>query len=222
MNNVVSTGPAMPPIHMHVGDLPAGLDFGPELAVDTETNGLSAVFNRLCLVQLRGRDTDIHLVQIKRDQTTAPNLKKLLEDRKTVKILQYARVDMAFLKQHLNIACQPVFCTKIASKLTRTYTDRHGLKELTRELLNVDISKYQQQSDWAVDHLNDEQKAYAASDVLYMHTLMDKLTVMLKRESRMEVAQGCFNFLPTRATLDLIGWDDMDILAHGKGHYARD
>jgi ribonuclease D len=214
--------PAMPSIHLHVGDLPEGIDFEGEIAVDTETNGLSAVFNRLCLIQLRGRKGDIHLVQIKRGQTKAPNLKKLLENKKTVKILQYARVDMAFMRQHLNINCAPVFCTKIASKLVRTYSSRHGLKELTRELLNVDISKYEQQSDWGVEKLTEDQKVYAASDVLYLHALKDKMTEMLTREGRMEIAQKCFDFLPARAELDCIGWDDMDILAHGKGHYVKD
>lgn len=211
----------MPTIHFHVGDLPAGIDLGAEIAVDTETNGLSPTFNRLCLVQLRGRDTDVHLVQIAIGQTSAPNLKKLLEDKKSVKILQYARIDMAFMKQ-IGIDCAPVYCTKIASKLVRTYTERHGLKDLLRELVNVDISKYQQQSDWGVETLTEDQKSYAASDVLYLHALMDRLNVMLKREKRDGIAQECFDFLPTRATLDCIGWFDMDIFAHNKGAYARD
>ncbi len=214
-------GTTLPPIHVHQGDLPAGLDLGLEIAVDTETNGLSSVFNRLCLVQLCGRNTDVHLVQITRDQNSAPHLKKLLEDQKSVKILHYARVDVAFMRQ-LDIHCAPVFCTKIASKLVRTYTERHGLKELLRELLNIDVSKYQQQSDWGIDTLSDDQHAYAASDVLYLHTLMDKLIVLLKREGRLDMAQHCFNFLPTRAGLDRMGWDDMDIFAHGQGHYVRD
>lgn len=211
-----------PRIHFHVGDLPEGIDLGSEIAVDLETNGLSAVFNRICLVQLRGRNTDIHLVQIKPGQTRAPNLKKLLENKKSVKILQYARIDMAFLRYNLNINCAPVFCTKIASKLVRTYTDRHGLKELLREFFNIDISKQQQQSDWGVDNLSEEQKEYAASDVLYLHDLKDKMIELLKREKRLEIAQKCFDFLPARAELDCIGWDDMDILAHNKGIYARD
>lgn len=212
---------AMPPIHYHVGDLPAGIDLGSEIAVDTETNGLSPTFNRLCLVQLRGRDTDIHLVKIEYGQTKAPNLKKLLESKKSTKILQYARIDMAFLKQ-LGIHCAPVYCTKIASKLVRTYSDRHGLGELLREQFNIDISKYQQRSDWGVEKLSDDQLAYAASDVLYLHILMDRMTELLKREKLYDIAQKCFDFLPTRATLDCIGWFDMDIFAHNKGAYARD
>ena len=209
------------PIHYHIGDLPAGIDLGTEIAVDTETNGLSPTFNRLCLIQLRGRDTDVHLIKIDIGQKSAPNLKKLLEDKKSVKILQYARIDMAFLKQ-LDIACAPVYCTKIASKLVRTYSDRHGLGELLREQFNIDISKLQQRSDWGVDTLSEEQKAYAASDVLYLHILMDRMTALLKREGLFDIAQKCFDFLPTRAELDCIGWFDMDIFAHNKGAYARD
>jgi ribonuclease D len=222
MSVLPSSGSSMPSIHFHIGDLPADIDLGTEIAVDTETNGLHPVFNRLCLVQLRGRDTDIHLVQIKIGQTSAPNLKALLENPKSVKILQYARVDMSFIWQQLGIMCAPVFCTKIVSKLIRTYSDRHGLKELLREYLNVDISKYEQRSDWGVDHLTEDQKNYAASDVLYLHDLKDKMVHLLQREGRADIAQRCFDFLPTRAELDCIGWYDTDIFAHGKGHYARD
>lgn len=211
-----------PAIHLHQGDLPADLDLGAEIAVDIEMNGLSPTFNRICLVQLRGRDTDVHLVKIAFGQTKAPHLKKMLENKKSLKIMQYARTDMAFLLRQLNIKCAPVFCTKIASKLVRTYSDRHGLKELTHELLGIDISKYQQRSDWGVETLTEDQLTYAASDVLYLHALKDKLVALLKRENRSAIAQKCFDFLPARAELDCIGWDDMDIFAHNKGHYQRD
>ncbi|HEY1096063.1 MAG TPA: ribonuclease D [Alphaproteobacteria bacterium] len=214
--------PPVPRIHFHVGDLPEGIDLGSEIAVDIETNGIKPTFNRVCLIQLRGRNTDIHLIQIKYGQTKAPNLRKLLESKKSVKIMQYARTDIAFMKNQLNISCMPIFCTKIASKLVRTYTERHGLKELMREFFNIDISKQQQQSDWGVDKLSEEQKEYAASDVLYLHDLKDKMVELLEREKRMHIAQKCFEFLPTRAELDCQGWDDMDIFAHNKGIYARD
>jgi ribonuclease D len=218
----LSISASSPSIHLHLGDLPADLDLGSEIAIDLEMNGLSPTFNRICLVQLRGRNTDIHLVKIAFGQTNAPHLKKLLENKKSIKILQYARTDMAFLYRQLGISCNPVFCTKIASKLVRTYSDRHGLKELTSELLGIDISKYQQRSDWGAETLTDDQLAYAASDVLHLHDLMDKFIALLKREHRTDIAQKCFDFLPARAELDCIGWDDMDIFAHNKGHYQRD
>lgn len=203
-----------PTIHFHKNDLPAGLDLGSEIAIDTETLGLRLLHDRLCLVQLRGRDTDIHLVQITSGQKDAPNLKALLENKNTVKIFHYARFDVAIMKQWLNIDCINIYCTKIASKLTRTYTDRHGLKDLTREAVGVDISKQQQLSDWAQDDLTQDQLAYAASDVLYLHQLMDFTKERLERDGRMNMAQACFEFLPARAALDLAGWEERDIFAH--------
>jgi len=211
-----------PRIHLHEGDLPADHGMTGDLAVDTETTGLHPVFTRLCLVQLRARDGDIHLVRIGAKQTKAPILKKLLEDRKTIKIFHYARADIGFLQQHLGINCQPLFCTKMASKLARTNIERHGLKDTLRDLFSIDVSKYQQQTDWSVTTLTEEQKHYAASDVLHLHALKDKMVELLTREERMDIAQKCFDFLPVRAQLDRSGWYDMDIFAHGKGHYARD
>lgn len=203
-----------PKIHLHQNDLPAGLDLGTEIGVDTETRGLRLLHDRLCLIQLRGRNTDIHLVKIAKGQKNAPNLKKLLEDRNSVKIFHFARFDVAFLKHWLNIDCGPVFCTKIASKLVRTYTDRHGLKDLTREVVGVDISKQQQLSDWGADQLTQDQIDYAGSDVLYLHQLMDNMRERLVREDLMGIAQACYDFLPARAALDLAGWEERDIFAH--------
>lgn len=201
-------------IHFHRDDLPAGIDFGDRVAVDTETMGLIPGRDRLCLVQLSAGDGDAHLVQIRQDVRTAENLKALMTNPDVVKIFHFARFDIAAIKNGLGVDTAPVFCTKIASKLCRTYTDRHGLKDLTRELIGVDLSKQQQSSDWGADDLTPEQMDYAASDVLYLHQLMDVLVPRLSREGRLEMAEACFRFLPTRAELDLVGWPETDIFAH--------
>ena len=203
-----------PKIHLHQKDLPGNLDLGSEIAVDCEMMGLNLTRDRLCLVQLRGRDTDIHLVQIHREQDEAPNLKKILEDKNSVKIFHFARIDIAVLNAWLSIGCEPLYCTKIASKLTRTYTERHGLKDLTREVTGVDLSKQQQLSDWGQEKLSQDQIDYAASDVMHLHAVMDHTKQILTRENRLEIAQACFDFLPVRAALDLMGWEDSDIFAH--------
>ena len=199
---------------VHVGDLPDGLDLGPVVAVDTETMGLNPVRDRLCVVQLSSGDGTAHLVRLPKGTRRAPNLTGLLADPAVLKLFHFARFDVAVLKAYLGVDTAPVYCTKIASKLVRTYTDRHGLKDLTRELLNVDLSKQQQSSDWGADPLDSEQIAYAASDVLYLHRLRDRLDAMLVREGRTELAARCFAFLPTRAALDLGGWEAIDIFAH--------
>ncbi len=201
-------------IRLHKGDLPDGLDLGPVVAIDTETLGLNPQRDRLCLVQLSGGDGNAELVQIARGQKRAPNLERLLVNPKVLKLLHFARFDLAILAQTFGAMPGPVYCTKIASKLTRTYTDRHGLKDLVRELLSVEISKQQQSSDWGADVLSDAQQAYAASDVLYLHQLKARLDAMLAREGRAELAAACFEFLPTRARLDLAGWPETDIFAH--------
>ena len=201
-------------IHLHKGDLPDGLDLGPAVAIDSETMGLDPHRDRLCLVQLSAGDGDAHLVQFAKGTYDAPNLKALLADPTKVKIFHFARFDVAVLSHYLGVTCTPVYCTKIASKLIRTYTDRHGLKDLCRELLGVDISKQQQSSDWGADDLTPAQLQYAASDVLYLHQLVEKLDVMLEREGRAHLADACFRFLPTRAELDLAGWAETDIFAH--------
>lgn len=201
-------------IHLHTDDLPSGLDFGASVAVDSETLGLNPHRDRLCVVQLSAGDGDAHLVQLQRDAYDAPNLKALLGDPAVTKIFHFARFDLAALFHHLGVMATPVYCTKIASKLTRTYTDRHGLKDLCRELLQVDLSKVQQSSDWGAASLSDEQQAYAASDVLYLHALKDVLDARLAREDRTAFADACFEFLPTRARLDLAGWPETDIFAH--------
>ena len=201
-------------IHLHHGDLPHGLDFGPVVAVDTETMGLNPLRDRLCVVQLSSGDGDVHLVQIARGQKAAPNLARLLGDRDVLKLFHFARFDIAALRNGLGVDTAPVYCTKIASKLVRTYTDRHGLKYLLAEMLDVDISKQQQSSDWGADELSEAQLAYAASDVLYLHRLKAALDARLEREGRLALAQACFDFLPTRATLDLAGWPELDIFAH--------
>jgi len=201
-------------VHFHKNDLPAGLDFGKSVAVDTETQGLSLVRDKLCLVQLSSGDGDAHIVQVNRQSFDCPNLKALLADDDIVKIYHFARFDVAILKRDLGIDATPVFCTKIASGLVRTYTDRHGLKDICRELLSVDLSKQQQSSDWAGDELSEAQLNYAASDVLYLHQLKNVLTARLLRENRLELAQSCFDFLPIRADLDLAGWEDIDIFSH--------
>ena len=201
-------------VHLHRGDLPGDVTFGPQVAVDTETLGLSLVRDKLCLVQLSDGDGDIHLVQLDRDSYDAPNLKALLINPKIEKLLHFARFDIAMIQRDLNVAMAPVFCSKIASKLVRTYTDRHGLKDLVKELLGKDISKEQQSSDWGAADLNDAQLAYAAMDVVHLHALRAKLDVMLAREGRTALAAACFAFLPTRVALDLAGWEEVDIFAH--------
>lgn len=199
---------------LHLGDLPGGLSFGTSVAVDTETLGLNTHRDPLCLVQLSAGDGSAHLVQLDRGSYDAPNLKALLADPDVLKIFHFARFDLAAIRHYLDVACAPVYCTKIASKLVRTYTDRHGLKDLCREILDVDLSKQQQSSDWGADKLSEEQLAYAASDVLYLHRLRDGLNSMLEREGREHLAAKMFEFLPTRAELDLAGWPDVDLFAH--------
>ncbi|WP_422368986.1 ribonuclease D [Pelagibius sp.] len=205
---------ANPEIHLHRGDLPSGLDFGRAVAVDSETMGLDLPRDRLCLLQLSAGDGVCHLVQFPKGQYDAPNLKALLSDPKVTKLFHFARFDVAAIRRYLEIDCTPVYCTKIASKLVRTYTDRHGLKDLCRELLGVEISKQQQSSDWGAEELSRDQLNYAASDVLYLHRLKTTLDEMLAREGRSDLAQACFDFLPTRAALDLAGWNEIDIFAH--------
>lgn len=201
-------------VHLHKHDLPDGIDFGSSVAVDTETQGLSLVRDKLCLVQLSAGDGDAHIVQMDRSSYDAPNLKALMSDPKVTKIFHFARFDVAMMMRDLGVNVAPVFCTKIASGLVRTYTDRHGLKDLTRELLNVDLSKQQQSSDWAAENLTEAQLNYAASDVLYLHQLKTILSARLMREHRWDMAQGCFEFLKTRAELDMAGWADVDIFSH--------
>jgi ribonuclease D len=199
---------------LHRSDLPNGLDLGPIVAIDSETMGLIPRRDRLCLVQLSGGDGNAHLVQIDADQTEAPNLCAMLADQNRLKLFHFGRFDIAVLLHRFGVLATPVYCTKIASKLVRTYTDRHGLKELVRELLEIDISKQQQSSDWGADALTSAQVDYAASDVLYLHRIMNVLDERLVRESRAELARACFDFLPHRAALDLAGWHDVDIFAH--------
>ncbi len=201
-------------IYLHKNDLPAGLSFPNGVAIDSETMGLNPVRDRLCLVQLSAGDGDAHLVQFTGRDYSAPNLKKLLADTKTDKIFHFARFDIAAIKAYLGVECAPVYCTKTASRLARTFTDRHSLKELCRELLGIELSKQQQSSDWGAETLSEDQKYYAASDVLYLHQLREKLDIMLKREGRDTLARACFDFLPARAALDLEGWPDFDIFAH--------
>jgi ribonuclease D len=201
-------------IKVHQGDLPEGLDFGSMVAVDTETMGLSAHRDKLCVVQLSAGDDDAHLVQLDRSTYRAPRLKALMENPGVTKIFHYARFDVGMLKAYLGADTGPVYCTKIASRLARTYTDRHGLKDLVREMLGIELSKQQQSSDWGTPVLSDAQKQYAALDVVYLHELKVRLDQMLRREGRMELAQACFEFLPTRAALDLAGWPEEDIFAH--------
>ena len=202
-------------VHAHVGDLPESLDLGDVIAVDSETMGLNPNRDRLCLVQLSSGDGDAHLVQFPPHKGyDAPQLKALLGDPNRLKLLHFARFDIAMVERWLGVTMAPVYCTKIASKLTRTYTDRHGLKDNCRELLDVDLSKQQQSSDWGAETLSDAQKAYAASDVLHLHALKAKLDVMLAREGRTDLARACFEFLPYRAKLDLAGWEETDIFAH--------
>ena len=207
------TGPQTT-IRFHEGDLPAGADFGAAVAVDTETMGLNPHRDRLCVVQLSRGDGSADVVRIARSQTRAPNLEALLVNPNVVKIFHFARFDIAALFNRFGVMTAPVYCTKIASKLTRTYTDRHGLKDLLRETLGVEISKQQQSSDWGADALTEAQLAYAASDVLHLHKVREKLDLMLEREGRAGVAAACFDFLPTRARLDLMGWPETDIFSH--------
>jgi ribonuclease D len=200
--------------HLHIGDLPDGLDLGPSVAIDCETMGLNPHRDRLCVVQLSGGDGDAHLVQIAPGQTRAPNLERLLADERVLKIFHFGRFDIAALLNAFGVRAAPVYCTKIASKLCRTYTDRHGLKYLLEELVGIDISKQQQMSDWGAETLTDAQLAYAASDVLYLHRLKEALDRRLAREGRTALAEACFRFLPARAELDLAGWPELDIFAH--------
>ena len=200
--------------HVYQGDLPDNLDLGSIVAIDCETMGLKPYRDRLCVVQLSGGDGNAHLVQIAKGQTSAPNLCKLLENPEVLKLFHFGRFDIAAMYHTFGALTAPVYCTKIASKLVRTYTDRHGLKNLLQELLDVDISKQQQSSDWGADKLSDAQVSYAASDVLYLHRLRDVLNERLEREERAEIAQACFDFLPQRALLDLQGWPDEDIFSH--------
>jgi len=201
-------------IHLHHGDLPDGLDLGERVAIDTETMGLEPRRDRLCLAQLSAGDGVAHLVKFQRARYDAPNLRRLLCDPGVVKLFHFGRFDIAVLGHYLGAFASPVYCTKIASRLTRTYTDRHGLRDLCRDLLGVEISKQQQISDWGAESLSEEQKAYAASDVLYLNRLREQLDVLLAREGRSEIAQACFDFLPTRARLDLLGWAERDIFDH--------
>jgi ribonuclease D len=201
-------------ITLHRGDLPADLSFGPTVAIDTETMGLNPHRDRLCLVQLSAGDGNAHLVQMPRGPYKAPHLAALLADPKVLKLFHFGRFDIAMLEHALGVRCEPVYCTKIAARLTRTFTDRFGLKDLCKELLGVDLSKQQQTSDWGADALSEEQLAYAASDVLYLHALKTKLDALLEREGRSELAAAAFQFLPTRARLDVAGWPDVDIFEH--------
>jgi ribonuclease D len=199
---------------LHRGDLPDLLRYGREVAIDTETMGLDPHRDRLCVVQLSPGDGSADVVQIPQDAREAPNLVKLLTDPNVTKIFHYARFDMAVLKQRFGVLTGPVYCTKIASRLVRTYTDRHGLKDLARELVGVEMSKIQQSSDWGAEKISEAQLDYAASDVLYLHDIKRHLDRMLKREGRTALAEACFNFLPTRIELDLLGWPEEDIFAH--------
>lgn len=202
-------------ITLHKGDLPSDLDLGAVVAVDTEAMGLDPHRDQLCVVQLSSGDGTAHVVQLDRKVGyNCPNLKALLADEAVLKLFHFARFDVAMMKKWLGIDCAPVFCTKIASKLARTYTDRHGLKDVSKELAGIDMSKAQQSSDWGADKLSDAQLQYAASDVLHLHKIQERLTEMLVREGRLELAQSCFEFLPVRAALDLQGWGDVDIFAH--------
>lgn len=201
-------------IELHQGDLPAGLDFGSSVAVDTETQGLNPNRDRLCMAQLSAGDGVCHLVQFAANAYDAPNLSALMANLKVTKIFHFARFDVVILKKFLNVDIQPVYCTKIASRLVRTYTDYHGLKHVTRELLGIDLSKEQQSSDWAATKLSGDQLKYAAMDVLNLHALKERLDVMLEREGRQHLAKSCFDFLSVRGELDAAGWGEVDIFAH--------
>ena len=202
-------------IHLHINDLPPGLAFGDSVAIDSEAMGLKPHRDRLCLVQMSRGDGDCHMVHFPPPgDYSAPNLKAILGDPSLLKMFHFARFDVAILEHYLGVTCKPVYCTKIASKLARTYTDRHGLKDLCRSLIKVNISKEQQTSDWGAKELTQDQLYYAASDVLYLEELKKKLDALLKRENRLEIAKACFKFLPTRAKLDLYGWIEQDIFEH--------
>jgi ribonuclease D len=201
-------------VYLHEGDLPADLDLGPVVAVDSETMGLRFRRDPLCVVQLSAGDGDAHVVRFERTHYDCPNLKRLLADPQTLKLFHFGRFDIAMFQLHLGVETRPVYCTKIASKLARTYTDRHGLKDVVRECAGVELSKAQQSSDWGAAELTPAQLEYAASDVLYLHAVRDRLDAMLEREGRAELARRLFEFLPTRSALDLAGWDEIDIFAH--------
>ncbi len=200
--------------HLYQNDLPVGLDLGPVVAIDCETMGLNPHRDRLCVIQMSGGDGNAHLVQIAKGQTEAPNIARMLRDPTVLKLFHFGRFDIAAMYHAFGALAAPVYCTKIASRLVRTYTDRHGLRNLVNELLSVDISKQQQTSDWGAKTLTDAQLDYAASDVLHLHALREKLDERLAREDRTKLAKACFDFLPTRARLDLEGWPDTDIFAH--------
>ena len=201
-------------IFVHKGDLPDGLSFGSSVAVDSETMGLNPHRDRLCVVQLSDGNGDAHLVKFDQGNYDAPNLQALMADSSVLKIFHFARFDVAVMKQYLGVDTAPIYCTKIASKLVRTYTDRHGLKDLCRELAGITLDKQQQSSDWGADEITGAQQEYAASDVLYLHRIKDKLDMMLAREGRTHLAQAAFQFLPTRGDLDLLGFDELDIFSH--------
>ena len=201
-------------IKFYQNDLPDGLDLGPLVAIDTETLGLNPFRDRLCLAQMSSGDGVCHAVQFAAGKYEAPNLKRMLTDPKVTKLFHFARFDVAMFKRHLGVTVSPVYCTKIASKLVRTYTDKHGLKDLVRELLGVDLSKEQQSSDWGAKEVSEKQLAYAANDVAHLHELKKTLDMMLAREGRTAMAQACFDFLPARADLDLAGWGETDIFSH--------
>lgn len=200
--------------YLYQNDLPDGLDLGPVVAIDCETMGLNPHRDRLCVIQMSGGDGNAHLVQVAVGQSAAPNLCRMLENPDVLKLFHFGRFDIAAMYNAFGALAAPVYCTKIASKLVRTYTDRHGLKNLLQELLNVDISKMQQQSDWGAESLSEAQLAYAASDVLYLHRLREELDIRLDREGRTDMARACFEFLPMRARLDLAGWPEQDIFSH--------
>lgn len=216
MRNKIRTGSksVLSKIHIHSGDLPDGIDLGRQIAVDTEAMGLNPFRDALCVVQLSAGDGTAHVVKLDRSYD-CPVLKALLSDRSRLKIFHFGRFDIAMMKHWLGVTCAPVWCTKIASKLARTYTDQHGLKHVAREIAGIDLSKAQQSSDWGAPELSDAQLEYAASDVLHLHAIKAGLEAMLERENRTALAQACFDFLPVRAELDLAGWADSDIFAHG-------
>jgi len=203
-----------PQIILFKNDIPDDLVIEGDIAIDTEAMGLSFKRDRLCAIQIADANDNAYIIQIEKNQQKAPNLKKLFESKEAVKILHYARFDVAMLYQYLNIKVENIFCTKIASKIARTYTDSHGLKELCRELLSVQISKQQQSSDWGAENLTKEQQIYSASDVLYLHKIRDKLSIMLIREDRLDLAKDCFKFIHSRMRLDLAGWESVDIFSH--------
>jgi ribonuclease D len=201
-------------IHLHKNDLPANVDLGPLVAIDTETMGLNPARDRLCLVQMFSGSGDVHIVQFAPDSYEAPNLKKMLVNPRVTKLFHFARFDVAVMQAYLGVMTGPIYCTKIASRLVRTFTDRHGLKDLSRDLLGVELNKQQQTSDWGAATLTPEQLDYAASDVLHLHALKEKLDALLAREKREDLAEACFSFLPVRVALDLAGWAEVDIFAH--------